>query len=116
MMSFVNLLGDVIDVYRIEAIAGGSRTAYHTATVSLICHIMQLSPEKTVQYGGAVGKMYKLYLEADADVLDGDILIDQETEDRYQVKAGGLNVMDNIGSGNVQHIEVICTKLRKSLD
>ena len=115
-MSFKNLLGDVIDVYRIQEVAGGNKSNYHTATVSLIAHIMQVSPEKTVEYGGAVGKLYKLFLEADTDVRDGDILIDQETDNRYKIEAGGVNTMDNIGNTNVQHKEIMATKLRKNLD
>ena len=93
------------------AAVSGDRTAFVTLTTTLNAHRRIVDPSKTVELGGAVGKMFKFYFEEGADVVDGDILIDESDGTRYQIEAGGVDLIDNIGSGAVRHIEAIASKM-----
>lgn len=108
-MTFHNLLGDRIDVYRMAKLTG-DKTGYQTMTTSLICNIRLTEPSKAVQFGGAVGQLYTFYLEADANIEVGDQIRDDDGN-VYQIEAGGVDFLTNIGSGNVNHIEVIARKV-----
>lgn len=93
-----------------EAVSG-DRTRLATLTTTLHAHRRIVDPSKAVELGGAVGKMFKFYFEEGADVNDGDIFIDETDGTRYQVEAGGIDLIDNIGSNAVRHIEAIASKM-----
>jgi len=106
-MVFTNLLTDEVIVSRLQTTTG-DRMAMTTMTTSLICHIQQLSPTKTVEFGGALGKTYKLFADTTVELQNGDMLKDQNGY-IYTVEAGGVRNIDNIGIA--QHMEVIVKRV-----
>jgi len=109
-MSFKKLLGESVTVLRMTAVSG-DKTKFLTLTTTLNAHRRIVDPQKSLELGGSVGKMFKFYFEEGADIADGDILIDESDGTRYQITAGGVDLIDNIGGTGVRHIEALAKKL-----
>ena len=103
-MTFLNLLTNRVVVARLSAISG-DKTAYATITAEYVC-IQRMSDVRTTQLGGAIGKMFRLYAEADADIEQGDKLKDMDSGDEYKV----TSVSTPASLGNFVHLE--CTIVR----
>lgn len=78
----------IISVYRLEQTAGNVQ-AYTTWTTTLESCIQPLGEEKTAMAGGAYGKMFKAFVDADTDIRDGDRVRDKQGN-WYEVVAGGV--------------------------
>lgn len=81
-------LDRTIGVYRLQDV-GGNRQSYSTWTTTLECAIQPLGDEKSSMAGGSYGKMFKIYLDADSGVKDGDKIKDKDGN-WYEVVAGGV--------------------------
>ena len=81
-MSFLNLMTNRIVVARLSAISG-DKTAYATLTVEY-GSIQRMSDEKAIGIGQAIGKIFRLYTEENADIQKGDSIRDDE-ENEYKV-------------------------------
>jgi len=78
------MLTNSITVSRLQEVSG-DRTSYSTLTAESAC-IQMLSEENTVNIGGAIGKMYRIFLKENTDVEVEDKLID-ENGTAYRVRA-----------------------------
>jgi len=83
------LLDRNVIIYRLSDI-GGNKSSYSTFTSSLEATIQPLDNSKAGMYGGDHGKMYKIYLDVDRDIVEGDQIRDADGN-IYQVEAGGIN-------------------------
>lgn len=107
-MKFTNLLTKTVIVSRLMPVAGfKGKSIWATATTTLECEIQQVDAEKAVNIGGAVGKTFILFADADANLEDGDKLKDENGQ-IYQVKAGGVSIKT---LGSIDHMEVLVEKV-----
>jgi hypothetical protein len=81
-------LDDKISIYRLEKITA-NKTALTTLTTTLNSTIQPLGDEKTALYGGSFGKMFKIFLDVNKDVKEGDKIKDMDGN-LYEVVAGGI--------------------------
>lgn len=81
------LLDRHIKVYRLSQVSG-NRSSYLTFTTSLESTIQPLGDQKTAMIGGAFGEMFKVYMDVDKDVNEGDQIRDYDGN-IYEVMAGG---------------------------
>jgi len=106
-MVLTKFLTNEVMIGRLTTVSG-DKTRFATMTTSVSAHIQQVSDRKTVELGGAIGKLYKIFFDIGTDIREGDEIID-EGKNRYKVIAGGVRKIDNIGIA--QHIEVLCQKV-----
>lgn len=78
----------VISVYKLEDV-DGTKQRYTTWTTTLDCTIQPLGDEKTAMAGGAYGKMFKIFVDVDTNIKDGDKIKDKNGN-WYEVVAGGV--------------------------
>lgn len=77
-----------IQIYRLATVSG-NKTKMTTLTTSLEACVQPLGDSKTAMYGGSFGKMFKIFLEVDQNIKEGDQIRDYEGN-KYQIIAGGL--------------------------
>ena len=98
-------------VARLVAISGGgNKTTYSTITAEYDVGIQRLNKgdeQKVVSTGGAVGKYFRLYCEEDADIQEGDKLVD---ENSYEYKVFAIQKPSILG--NFVHKEAIIFKVK----
>lgn len=94
----MNIFHDkVISVYKLEVVSG-NRQAYTTWTTTIESTIQPLGDEKVGMGGGAYGKMYKIFVDVDTNIKDGDRIKDKDGN-WYEVVAGGVeNRNDGFGA------------------
>jgi hypothetical protein len=78
----------VISVYKLEDV-DGTRQHYTTWTTTIDCTIQPLGDSKTALAGGSYGKMYKIFIDVDTNIKDGDKIKDK-LGNWYEVMAGGV--------------------------
>ena len=81
------LLDRYVQIYRLSVVSG-NKSSYSTFTSSLEATVQPLGAEKTALYGGDFGKMFRVYMDVDRDVEEGDQIRDKDGN-IYQVVAGG---------------------------
>jgi hypothetical protein len=82
------LLDSTVNIYRLSQVSG-NRSSYTTLTTSIQSTKQPLGEEKSSFYGGSYGKMYKIFMDVDENVREGDQLRDKDGN-IYQVVSGGL--------------------------
>ena len=107
-MSYQHFLTDHVIIGRLTAVSG-DKTRFLTLTTSIDSHIQQIEDRKAVELGGAVGKLFKIFFDLDVDIQEGDMITAVNNQQRYQVIAGGVRKIDNIGIS--QHIEVLVKRV-----
>ncbi len=78
----------VISVYKLSAV-NANRQTYTTWTTTIDCTIQPLGDEKTAMAGGAYGKMFKIFVDVDLNIKDGDRIRDKNGN-WYEIVAGGV--------------------------
>lgn len=78
----------IISVYKLEQTTG-NRQSYTTFTTTIETTIQPFGGEKSGMAGGSYGKMYKLFVDVDTNIKDGDRLKDKDGN-WYEVVAGGV--------------------------
>jgi len=78
----------VISVYKLEQ-TSGNKQSYTTWTTTIETTIQPLGDSKVASGGGSFGKMFKLYVDVDTNIKDGDRLKDKDGN-WYEVVAGGV--------------------------
>ena len=86
-MSFSSLLTKNIKIQRLMTI-GVDKMAYSTVT-ACSSQIQPLSLEENSLYDGVYGKTFKIFVEADEDLQEGDRIRDVDSGKEYQVKGEG---------------------------
>ena len=83
-MSLLNLFTNRIIISRLTTVSG-NKTAYSTITAEY-GSIQRMSDVKVINIGGAIGKIFRLYAEENADIQKGDKLKDSDGNE-YKVIA-----------------------------
>ncbi len=81
-------LDKTVSVYRLQDL-GGNKQGYTTFTTTLEACIQPLGDEKTAMAGGSYGKMFKIYIDVDTNLKEGDKLKDKDGN-LYQIVSGGI--------------------------
>lgn len=111
-MTFTNLLTNQVMVARLTLISGSNtKRNYATVTADINVSIQKLSEEKTAMVGGAVGKLFRLYAEEDADLQVDDKLVDNDNGNEYKVNAVTLPAQ----LGNFVHKECIIVLVKSAI-
>lgn len=93
-------------IYRLESL-GGNKIAYTTLTLVDVT-IQPLGDEKTAIWGGAHGKMFKIYTDVDKDIRQGDNLRDADGN-IYEVVSGGV---ENRNDGFIaDYLDLTCKRI-----
>ncbi len=106
-MKLTHLANQRVIITRLVPVTGTSnRSAESTVTAALV-HLQPASPEKTLAYGGVVGKVYRIFTDFDIDFQENDKLRDEDGN-YYQVRKGGVTRWRH---GAMDYLEVIITQL-----
>ena len=79
----------VISVYKLEQ-TSGNKQSYTTWTTTIETGIQPIGSEKSGMSGGGSGKMYKLFVDVDTNIKDGDRIKDKDGN-WYEVVSGGIS-------------------------
>ena len=82
-----------ISVYKLED-TDGTRQRYTTWTTTIESTIQPVGDSKTNMAGGSFGKMYKIFVDVDTNIKDGDRIKDK-AGNWYEVVAGGVENRDD---------------------
>lgn len=104
-MTLLNLFTNKVVVSRLTAVSG-DKTIYNTITSECV-NIQRLNDEKTLKIGGSIGKSYRMYAGENADIQEGDKLIDTDSGDEYKIEA----IVIPAELGNFVHKECIIFKV-----
>lgn len=97
----------VISVYKLEVV-NGNRQSYTTWTTTIESTIQPLGDEKSAMAGGSFGKMYKIFVDVDTNIKDGDRIKDKDGN-WYEVVAGGV---ENRNDGFIaDYMGITCKKV-----
>jgi hypothetical protein len=103
-MTLLNLFTNTVIVSRLTAVSG-DKTTYATITSECV-NIQRLNDEKTLKIGGSIGKSYRMYAGENADIQEGDKLIDEDGNE-YKIEA----IVVPAELGNFVHKECIIFKV-----
>lgn len=96
-----------ITVYRLQTVSGDKKL-FSTLTITA-AHVQQLDEEASAAIPEAsFGKVFKLWTDVDADVIDGDKIKDDKGR-YYKVKGQGTQKRD---FGICQHKEIILERMK----
>ena len=82
------LLETNVAIYRLSDL-GGNKQGYATLTTTLEATIQPLGESKTAMAGGSYGKMFKIFMDVDSNVVEGDQIRDRNGN-IYKIISGGL--------------------------
>jgi len=82
------LLDRTISVYRLAELANNTQ-GYSTLTTTLEATIQPLGDSKSGMAGGSSGKMFKIFMDVDSNVAEGDQIRDRDGN-IYKIVSGGL--------------------------
>lgn len=105
-MRITHLLTKNVIITRLTT-TSGEKQAYATVTATE-GHIQALSEERSRLVEGVFGKTFKIYVDADSDIQDGDRLRDDDNN-YYTVKSGGVT-RKTFGSFDFKQIVIIKNK------
>jgi hypothetical protein len=105
-MKLTHLSNQRIIVARLAKVTGTSnRLALSTVTAAL-GHLQPAGIEKTQLIGGVPGKTYRLFVDGDIDIQEGDQLKD-EVGNIYTVRKGGVTRWNH---GAMDYLEIFITQ------
>lgn len=105
-MKLTNLANQRIIISRLMPVTGtANRLALSTVTAALGT-LQPVGLEKTMRIGGVPGSLYKIFVESDIDLQEGDQLKDED-ENIYTVRKGGVTKWRH---GTMDYQEVYLTK------
>ena len=88
MPKITHLLSNIVIITRLSTVSG-NKQAYSTVT-SVSGHIQPITGEKAALYDGVFGKTFKIYVDGETDIKEGDKLKD-ENGYYYTVKSGAVS-------------------------
>ncbi len=88
-MKLVHLHNQRVIISRLQPVSGTSNRLALSTVTGINGHLQSMSMDKVMQIQGVPGKTFKIFLEADSDIQDGDQLKD-ESGNLYTVKKGGI--------------------------
>ena len=101
------LLDRIISVYRLGDI-GNNKQNYSTWTTTLEATIQPLGDSKTAMAGGSFGKMFKIYMDVDCDVIEGDQIRDKDGN-IYEIVSGGIEKRND--GFMADYLGIVCKKI-----
>lgn len=88
-MKLQHLANQRIIISRMQAITPGSRNMVLSTVTAALGHLQPVGPEKASLVNGVFGKAYRLFVDNDVDLAEGDQLKD-EAGNVYTVRKGGV--------------------------
>ena len=89
MTTLVHLATNRFIISRLTPVSG-YKSAYQTTT-AVLATLQPLSPQKTQQYDGVMGKTFIIYADGLLDVQENDKFRDVNTNKYYRVVNGGVS-------------------------
>lgn len=103
------LLDRYVKIYRLTSVSG-YKTSYSTLTTTIEATIQPLGDSKAQMATGSFGKLFKIYLDVNAPVQEGDRIVDYDGN-VYKIEAGGI---ENRTDGFMaDYMGVVCQKVNK---
>lgn len=103
-MKLTNLANQRVIISRMVAVSGANKIL---STVTAALGTLQpISAEKQQMFPGVTGKLYKIFVEGDTDVQEGDQIKDEDGN-IYTVRHGGVTKWQH---GAHDFIEVLLTR------
>ncbi len=106
MTKITHLLSNTVVITRLSTVSG-NKQAYSTIT-SVSGHIQPLQGNKLEIMDGVFGKTFKIYVDGESEIKEGDKLRD-ENENYYTVKSDGVS-RRTFGSFDFREIIIEKTK------
>lgn len=104
-MKLTHLANQRIIISRLAAVSGGgSKMALSTVTAAY-GHLQPVAAEKVQLVDGVPGKTYRIFVDGDVDIQEGDQLKD-ESGNIYTVKKGGVTKWQH-GAMDYQEVLII---------
>lgn len=103
-MNLTHWLNKTVVISRMVAVSG-DKIAMSTVT-GAVGHIQPLDSERTRLIGGVYGKTYRIFVDLDVDIQEGDKLRDDDSV-YYIVKKGGVTKRS---FGSIDYQEIIIEK------
>lgn len=101
IMKFTHWLNETVIISRMVAVSG-DKVALSTVT-SAMAQIQPLDGEKLQAIGGVYGKAFRIWVDTDVDIQEGDKLRD-ENNNYYKVRKGGVT---GRAMGSIDYQEII---------
>lgn len=105
-MKLTHLATNLVIITRMTSVSG-YKQAFSTVTAAMMA-VQPLSLEKTALIGGVFGQTFKIYVDGDIDIQEGDRLRDFDTDEIYRVKSGAVTRRTY---GSIDYREVIVEKV-----
>jgi hypothetical protein len=102
-MKLTHLSNQQIIISRPTPVNGSVRNLILATVTVALGHLQPVAPEKVALLGGVFGKTYRIFVEHDIDILEGDQLKD-EANNIYTVTKGGITKWQH---GAMDYQEVI---------
>lgn len=99
-------LNKSVVVKRLRVVSGSKRRYYATTTAD--CEYQNIDDIQFNSSEGISSKTYKAWFDQEADIKEGDQLVDQNTGKKFKVLA-----IERLGQGlglQAEHLEVLMTK------
>lgn len=87
-MRLTHLANQRVIITRMTAVSGFKQA--HATVTAAFGHIQPVSAEKTQSIGGVFGKTFRIFMDGDSGIQEGDMLRDEASR-YYKVRAGGVS-------------------------
>lgn len=88
-MKLQHLANQRIIISRMQPISGSSAHLAMATVTAAFGHLQPVAAEKVALIDGVMGKSYKIFLDNDVDIQEGDQLVDEQSN-IYTVTIGGV--------------------------
>lgn len=105
-MSLENLRTKQVIVSRLTTISGDKR-AYATLTAAYV-ELQPAVPDKQDLYSGSMGKLFRCYADATADILEADKLRETSNGHIYKVRTGGVSRRTE---GSIDYLHIVVEQI-----
>lgn len=106
-MKLTHLANQRVVICRLLPVSGSSSRLALSTMTAVFGHLQPVAQEKTQSFPGAVpGKLYRIYVDADIDIQEGDQLRDED-QNIYTVRKGGVTRWQH---GAMDYQEVFITR------
>ena len=104
-MSLTSLRNKTVIVSRPTVVSGYKQT-FATVTAELV-EVQKLSDDKAALYDGVAGKLYVVFADYDADILEHDKLVDEDGR-LFRVKTGGISARTQ---GSIEYKRIVVEQM-----
>lgn len=105
-MKLTHLANQRVIISRLMPVTGTANRLAMSTVTSAFGTLQPIGLEKTLRAGGVPGSLYKIFVEHDLDIQEGDQMKDED-ENIYTVRKGGVTKWQH---GAMDYREVYITK------